>query len=1141
VKLRFVTDKLINHPSVLAIAEDLQAGDSQMSVAGRLRPALVAAVLDLLERPLLIVTAGVGEAEEFVRDLGNYLPREKVLHYRAHEVFPWERTSPEIEAAGARLEALSALGAGVPVAVVAPVSALMRRLPPRAARLVSSLSLQQAGELDLEEAVGTLVEMGYERVQTVEQRGQFALRGGIFDIFPSTGRYPVRLELFGDSIESIRRFLVSSQQSIAPEREVLVFGCRDVRVTDGAVRLAGRKLEKRARVDREVREDLERILDGHVFPGLERYLPWLYEELETVGEYASPETVVVLDEPKRIRDEAVRHLDRVRTAKGKFRAEEYFLAPEELDELLSSRRRLDLFLFAGLSPSASTARSIGSRPVEPALGGVDRIVARLEALRGRSSLVVTCLEDEGHEKRLREILSEHAVPLLPPGASPEPGLIAVEVAPVGQGFVVPDLDVAVVAHGDLFPRRRLRRDHQTPAAEAARILSGLKKGDYVVHELHGIAVYEGISSRQVFGLTRDYLVLAYAGNDRLFVPVEQIGRVSRYVGPDGSAPRITRLSSNDWARATKKARDSVKKLAFDLAKLYAERSTMPGHAFSADTIWQRELEDAFPFEETPDQLSAVAAAKSDMERPRPMDRLVCGDVGYGKTEVAVRAAAKAVLDGKQVMVLAPTTILAQQHFSTFSERFAPFPVRVEVLSRFRTPSEQKRILQDFAKGSIDVLIGTHRLLQKDVSPKDLGLVVVDEEQRFGVGHKEHLKNMRKAIDVLTLTATPIPRTLQMSLAGVRDLSVINTPPEDRFEVQTEVGRYDAARVREAILRELDREGQVFYVFNRVQRIEAVARRVAELVPEARVAVAHGQMHEHELERVMSEFLSGDIDVLVCTTIIESGIDIPTANTLIVEGAERMGLAQLYQLRGRVGRSHHRAFAYFYFSSERILTETALERLRTIREFTELGSGMKIAMRDLEIRGAGNILGAEQHGHMAAVGFELYNEMLRDAIAEVRGEPEREQPEVAITLPIDAFLPATYIREEDLRIEAYRRIADAVDTLEVGQVRGELSDRYGPLPSPAANLLSVAELRAMAGETGLTEIALSDSTLRIGHAPSLRRQAAAVARERGGRAVAGRDRILIPAPPERSPLTLVFEVLNDIMAAVGPTETKGDPK
>jgi transcription-repair coupling factor (superfamily II helicase) len=642
------------------------------------------------------------------------------------------------------------------------------------------------------------------------------------------------------------------------------------------------------------------------------------------------------------------------------------------------------------------------------------------------------------------------------------------VADIPAGYVVPDARLAVVSVDDAFPRSV----RKSPTGDPTLLTFDFKPGDYVVHATHGIALFRAVVRREVLGSARDYLHLEYAKGDKLFVPVEQLDRVTRYVGPDASAPRVTRLNTADWSRATKKARTAARKLAFDLVDLYARRATTTGYAFGPDTPWQTEMEAAFPYVETPDQSSAIADVKADMEADKPMDRLVCGDVGYGKTEIAIRAAFKATQDGKQVMVLCPTTILAQQHFTTFSDRFEPYPVHVEVLSRFRTKAQQEAALAGFAAGSVDILVGTHRLLSRDVSPHDLGLVIVDEEQRFGVEHKEHLKNLREQVDVLAMSATPIPRTLQMALSGVREMSVIDTPPPNRFPVRVHVGEFDHDLVQAAIRLELERGGQVYYVFNRVMTIDEASRRVSEMVPEARIRVAHGQMTEHQLERVMESFAAGQIDVLVSTTIIESGIDNPHTNTLVIEDSERLGLAQLYQLKGRVGRSHVRAFAYFLVGRGKTLTDQAVERLTAMAELTELGSGIKIALKDLEIRGAGSLLGAEQSGSLSAVGFDLYADMLREAVAEARGEALPAHTDVRIDVPAPAFLPEEYVAEVDERVRYYRRLAAAVTPEVAVAIGAEICEKHGAMPEAASNLVGIARARAAAGELGITHVAIT---------------------------------------------------------------------
>jgi transcription-repair coupling factor (superfamily II helicase) len=716
--------------------------------------------------------------------------------------------------------------------------------------------------------------------------------------------------------------------------------------------------------------------------------------------------------------------------------------------------------------------------------------------------------------------------------------VHIAVADIPAGFVVPDARLAVVSVDDAFPRAARR----SLVSDMTLLTFDFRPGDYVVHATHGIAHFRAVVRREVGGVPRDYLHLEYANGDKLFVPADQLDRVTKYVGPAGGAPRVTRLNTADWSRSTAKARAAARKLAFDLVDLYARRSTATGHAFAGDTPWQGEMEAAFPYVETPDQLAAIADVKEDMESGKPMDRLVCGDVGYGKTEVAIRAAFKATQDGRQVMVLCPTTILAQQHFTTFSDRFAPFPLRVEVLSRFRSKAQQAAALAGFADGSVDVLVGTHRLLSRDVGPKDLGLVIVDEEQRFGVEHKEHLKNLREQVDVLTLSATPIPRTLQMALSGVRDMSVIDTPPPNRFPVKVHVGEFDHDLVQAAIRNELARGGQVYYVFNRVMTIDEASERVRQMVPEARIRVAHGQMSENQLERVMESFAAGQIDVLVATTIIESGIDNPHTNTLIIEDSERLGLAQLYQLKGRVGRSHVRAFAYFLFSRASSLTEQAVERLTALRELTDLGSGIKIALKDLEIRGAGSLLGAEQSGNLAAVGFDLYAEMLREAVAEARGEAPPAYADVRVDLPVPAFLPEGYVPAVDDRVRFYRRLAAAVTPEAAAAIGAELAERFGALPEPAADLIGIARARALAGALGATSVVVTRGRVAV-------QPLGLDADQRGRLAPLGavylerERRLTLPLPYGEGVVSQVLTFLDAILASASldpPSHTSGEP-
>jgi len=1097
--LEAVSTALHTADPYLAMRDGLAAGrDFTLAVPGLVRPAVVAALFSDRPRPVLVVVAGEAAAERFARQAAAYLPPGTVLPFPERTDAPWSDEPPDLEAVGARARALHALTTGRLGIVVASARSLLRALPPQGSHVFEPLVLSPGGTLDLEEATSRLARMGYERTETATVRGTFAVRGGVLDVFPSDGAHPVRAELFGDEIETLRRYVPSTGQSIGDAGLTEVFGCREVQLGSRAVAGARAALRTRALREPEIAYHLELMEQGVYFNGVERYLPHFYKQAGVLTDYLAAETLVVVAEPRSLFDDAARRAEELAAdaERAGASAEGLVVSPGRID--LGGRQRLTLLSL--LRAGGVVDAELAARSPEVA-GGEERFVAGVRALLAMGYGVALAVPERRVRHRVADRLVEAGVPVVdlldearavpdegapaqgrgPAGAQrgPDlrPGVVNVTDAEVPAGYVIPAARLAVVSVDDVYPRsasvRRAARE-----IDATRMTFGFAPGDHVVHETHGIGLFRSLERREVLGAERDYLVLEYAKGDRLYVPVEQIDRVTKYVGSDGSAPRVTRLNTADWSRATAKARKAARKLAFDLVDLYARRASVAGHAFGPDTPWQLEMEAAFPFEETPDQLAAIADVKADMESARPMDRLICGDVGYGKTEVAIRAAFKATQDGKQVLVLCPTTILAQQHYTTFSERFAPFPIKVEVLSRFRTQAQQAAALAGFAAGEVDVIIGTHRLLSADVTPRDLGLVIIDEEQRFGVEHKEHLKNLREQVDVLTMTATPIPRTLQMSLSGVRDMSVIDTPPPNRFPVQVHVGEYDPDVVSGAIRREVERGGQVYYVSNRVRSIDEAVARVLEAAPEARVGVAHGQMSERELERVMESFAANEIDVLVATTIVESGIDNPHSNTLIIEDSQRLGLAQLYQLKGRVGRSHVRAYAYFLFPRGASLTEQATERLVAIRDHADLGSGIKVAMRDLEIRGAGSLLGAEQHGSMSAVGFDLYAEMIRQAVAEVRGEPEVAHPEIRVDLPVPAFLPEEYVPAADERVRAYRRLAGAPSVERVEQVARELAEAHGALPEPARNLVEIARIRALAAEAGVRMVAVVRKRLTI---------------------------------------------------------------
>jgi transcription-repair coupling factor (superfamily II helicase) len=948
------------------------------------------------------------------------------------------------------------------------------------------------------------VDISYARVELVEKRGEFAVRGGILDVFPPTEEHPVRVEYWGDEVEEVRHFKVSDQRSLdKAEHGLWAPPCRELLLTED-VRVRAAKL---AETHPELAEICTKIADGHPVEGMEALAPVLVDDLQLLVDELPRDTVVVVCDPERVRTRA--H-DLVRTSQEFLEASWATaatggVAPVDLGaaaykSLLEVREHATAHghPWWTVSPFLSDEELeddtvvLASRAPQAYRGEMDRALEDVQTWLKDGWTVVLTTEGHGPAARLVEVLKGADLPARLVESiteKPEPGVVLVSTGSLDSGFTSELLKTVVLTEGDLTGTRGAGTKDISKRMPSRRKNAvdplQLRAGDPVVHEQHGVGRYLEMIQRTVAGATREYLILEYAKGDKLFVPTDQLEQVTRYVG--GEAPSLDRLGGSDWAKRKGRAKKAVREIAAGLIQLYAARTSAPGHAFGPDTPWQRELEDAFPYVETPDQLEAINEVKADMEKAIPMDRVICGDVGYGKTEIAVRAAFKAVQDGKQVALLVPTTLLVQQHFNTFRDRFAQFPVTVRATSRFNSEKEQKEVVAGLHDGTVDVVIGTHRLLAKSVQFKDLGLVIVDEEQRFGVEHKEYLKSMRTAVDVLTMSATPIPRTLEMSLNGIREMSTILTPPEERHPVLTFVGPYDEKQIGAAIRRELMREGQVFFLHNRVESIDRAAKRIREIVPEARVAVGHGQMSEDALEQVMVGFWDKSFDVLVCTTIVESGLDIPNANTLIVERADAFGLSQLHQIRGRVGRGRERAYAYFTYPPEKPLTELAYDRLATIAQNTEVGAGMAVAMKDLEIRGAGNLLGGEQSGHIASVGFDLYMRLVGEAVADYKrgggmpGDLEDDTPEITDTkvdLPVDAHLPHDYVPGERLRLQAYRQIASALDDVALTAVRDELKDRYGNLPTPVENLLAVAAFRNAARGQGLTEVSLQGNVVRF---------------------------------------------------------------
>ena len=1023
-----------------------------------LRPLLLGALLEddrgLADRPALLVASDDRSARDLAADLRSYLAPRRVRFYPSRGTGYASHVTPPPHLVGLRIDALDALGSETDAVVVASATALAEAVPDASLR-PAGFAISLGEEIELTAVAEDLVGAGYERVEQVEERGQFAVRGGILDVFPATEERAVRVELFGDEIESMRWFSTFTQRSLGDAERV--------------------ELAPAAELDAEHRELAELAAmaaeeDGGESPNLAEALP--LEHFRAPLELVPDSAAVVLVGAEEIEPALRDHWEDATTAMHADDAQHLYV---DVAEPLAARAALSLTGAGDDDEDAFRAARAESpaRSVKEAEGELEKLV--------RSGYrTVVAFDSRGEAERARYGLDRLDARLLEGGrVSPDPGLAFAE-ARLREGFVSPELKLAVYPFRRLVHRRR-RTEEPAPGAGRGRLaFSELRIGDYVVHEDHGVARFAGFETRDVGGVTRDYLYLEYKGEDRVYVPTDQLAKLSRYVGAGGE-PTLSALGGKRWQNMKARARKAAGALAGELLNLYAERRFRKGHSFPPDSEWQIEMETAFPYRETADQMEAIEAVKADMESERPMDRLVCGDVGFGKTEVALRAAVKAASDGKQVMVLVPTTILAQQHFGTFRERLADLPFRVEGVSRLRPSAEVKAVLKDFEAGKVDVLIGTHRLLSRDVRAKELGLVVVDEEQRFGVKQKELLRQLKLKVDVLSLSATPIPRTLQMSLAGLRDISVIETAPEGRRPVRTYVGPYDEDLVGKAIRREVERKGQAFVLHNRIDSLPETTERLRALVPEARFLEAHGQMDEGTLEKTMLAFLRGEADCLVTTTIIESGLDIPTANTLIVERADQLGLSQAYQIRGRVGRSRERAFAYLLYPSAEALTEEAAARLSTLADHTELGSGFRIAMRDLDIRGAGNLLGDEQSGHVAAVGFELYCQMIDEAVAEAgEGDEAREEaPEpVRLDVPVDAYLPATFVPFEAAKIDVHRRIVAAREPGQLRAIRDELEDRFGPLPPQAENLLKLQRARIELGLAGARSVEFRGGRLSV---------------------------------------------------------------
>ena len=1088
-----------------ATAEGSAPGVAVTGIDGSARAFLLAGLAGAEPRPLLVVTADAARAEKIYESLLSFLPSRQVGLLPARELFITDDLLTRSgEQQRQRLLFLERLGRQESAVYVAPLAALLSRVVPPHEWHGLGITLQVGGQIDRERLLERLIEIGYERVPLIEGRGQCSGRGEIIDIFPPGGEFPFRVELFDDTVDSIRFFDPQSQRSTERLEKALILPASELIIPRALFEQGARRMERELEpacsrlLDRgaeqeavKLKRSLERHLERLSSPGgldlLANYFSFFYGAGSSLLEYLPAGSLLLIDEPAEIFKEATGlHRELLAHHAEVFARGEMLPGPHypfwQIEELCDSLPRfIALTLFPSSAAPLKVAReeSLEGKSIAAYHGQWDLLRSDFEEWREAGYRIAFIAATAERSGGLAQLLKERGM-VISSGQPWAPGEARVLTANLEEGFIIPSLKLTVITESNLFPRRRKKRRLDRSGGARLQDYRELALGDYIVHEQHGIGKYLGLNTLEIGGVRRDYLLIKYRGSDKLYLPVEQVKMIQKYIGAEGRAPRLHRLGSGEWQRIKSRVRESVEEMARELLSLYAARELTEGHGFGGDHPWQREFESLFPYEETADQLQAIAEVKADLEKEHPMDRLICGDVGYGKTEVALRAAFKVVMEGKQVALLVPTTLLAQQHYGTFAERFADFPFRVAQMSRFITPAEQKGILADLAGGKVDIVIGTHRLLSGDVRFRDLGLLIIDEEQRFGVRHKEKLKQMRLSVDVLAMTATPIPRTMHLSLAGVRDLSVIDMPPENRYPVQTFVAGYSDRLVREAIQRELQRGGQVYFVFNRVAGINAMAEKIREIFPDVKIAVGHGRMAESALERIMEDFIKGEYQILVSTTIIEAGLDIPNVNTLLVYDADQFGLAQLYQLRGRVGRSHRLAYAYLTYRREKIITEKAKKRLQAIKEFTEFGSGFKVALRDLEIRGSGNILGAEQHGFVVEIGFDLYTRLLEEAVGRIKNLPPEKEPPAPphLELQLSAYLPSSYIASGEQKIDFYQRIYALSTESELKDVEDELRDRYGSPPPPVKHLLQAAALRITATRLGISSLQQEDGAVEV---------------------------------------------------------------
>jgi len=1098
MRLKGLLEPLENSIEFLNIIKGIENKKYPIGIYGAAesgRGYIVDGIFENIDKSMIIVTQSDMEAKNLYEDLILYT--NEVYYFPVKEMVFYSIDAISGDLRWERLKVINEILNKKKKIIVTSIDAFAAKYTPHKLFLEYSMNLKEGDEVNLNEISKTLVQSGYERIEMVEGKGQFSLRGGILDVFPTCSTYPYRVELFGDEIDSIRTFNTESQRSIEKVKKLNIFPAKEIIISEETIKYGSDKLrEEFDRIalgdkDNERVEKLRKILNKNLesleetssFETIDSYLPYFTKETESLFDYFKDYFFVV---------------DNVQRCKGKLEStylefKENFTAfsqrgdifPGQGNLLINKEEVLESFeeqngvFFEPLTRLNDWLKPYSTVEVaQVTLNNyqgqldllIDDILSKktagyktliLSGTRARGERLVGTLRDRGIESSYRDNIDEIQY-----------GEVVITFGNQLKGFEYPDYKTCVISDREVFgeAKRKLKNSKsKKKGISKIKSFAELKPGDYVVHANHGVGVYKGIKQIDVGGHKRDYLDIVYDKGDKLYVPVDQLDLIQKYIGSEGKFPKVNKLGSIEWQKAKAKARKSINEIAQDLVKLYAMRSTVKGHKFPKDTQWQKQFEDEFPFEETPDQLTSIDEIKLDMESDKPMDRLLCGDVGYGKTEVALRASFKAVMDGKQVAILVPTTILAEQHYKNIKNRFSDFPIKVDMVSRFRTSKQQKEILQRAKEGNLDILIGTHRLVSKDIQFKDLGLLVVDEEQRFGVKQKEQIKNIKRNVDVLTLSATPIPRTLHMSLSGVRDISVIETPPEERYPIQTYVVEQNDQLIRDAILREIGRGGQVYFVYNRVEDIERMAKYVQALVPESKVGIAHGQMAERQLEREMFDFMSQEYNVLVCTTIIETGMDIQNVNTIIIYNSDKMGLSQLYQLRGRVGRSNRIAYAYLLYTKDKVLTEVAEKRLKALKDFTELGSGFKIAMRDLEIRGAGNMMGSSQHGHMASIGYDLYCRMLEDTVKLLKGEIQKEPIETTLDIKVDAFISESYIDDEIQKIEVYKKIA-AIEGLEdYNDIKEELEDRYSKIPEPVYNLMDIAYIKSQAKSIFIEEI------------------------------------------------------------------------